>query len=214
MKRISNLLFVFIFQKYAVAQQSQFDFNQVKPKWYATTFVGGTLVNKAFHAHTNHGYTYGSGAEAVFVNGLFARFVFLTTLLPFDNSRSQDGLLIKNKGSRLLTGGYVDIGYRLQEKKLQPYIYAGTGVTGIISPQTMFNLADNSIATASKTNIYAQLHAGAGVEWHTKFKFIPFLEARYFALPQQTTLFNTKLSGFNITLGFKGSLKSKKLSGN
>lgn len=199
-------LFLFV----AVSSQAQ-EPAAAKAKLMATTSLGVSFPQKGFANYSNNGFRTMTGLEYQPASGgLMLRMAYELTLYPFDNQRSENGYLITNKGSRSLLGGYIDVGYRQAFGKSALYLFAGAGGLVLVYPQTALNDQAKTIRTETRSKLFAAFHGGVGFEMpFAVFGFRPYLEGQYFGLGEKTPIYNTRLTGYNIGIGFKTAIRKR-----
>jgi opacity protein-like surface antigen len=201
-KKLALVVLVFILAK-VNAQTHTNKLNKLKPDLFATTFLGGSFLGKEFKKFTKNGLYAATGIEAQYLKNYFVRLGYENIIYPFSNLKVENGFNIKNIGNRLLLGGIMDFGYRFELGRLTSYAFTGIGVSALSSGVTRLDINTSNISTSSITRIYAGIRFGGGFEIDIKKRFTPVIELSYFNYPNKTFINETKITGVNVSLGFK-----------
>ncbi len=203
------IAFLFFFSNYVFSQDTIS--NSYRDKIEITTSFGLSIPRSDFMKHSNIGIRTMTGFQYRYNKSIFFRAVYEISLYSFTNSRSVDGFSVINKGNRSLIGAFVDIGSNtVIGDRIEIGGFTGFGLLWLTSPFTEVQGSVASINTRSETKAYETYRLGGFASYRVNKKFALYIELQHFNALRRSHVFDSKLGGTNIALGFRTNLSNQK----
>lgn len=185
--------------------------NSFRDKIEITTSFGFSIPRSDFMKHSNIGIRTMTGFQYRYNKSIFFRTVYEISLYSFTNTRSVDGVSIVNKGNRSLIGAFADIGLNKGIRdRIEIGGFTGFGFLLFTSPFTEVQGNIASVNTQSKTKAYETYRLGGFLSYRVNKRFVAYIELQHFNTLRRSHVFDSKLGGTNIALGFRTNLSKQK----
>lgn len=208
-KKIEYMLIILICAQISGAQNDTLKNGKLKVmQWYFNGSFGYYLPLENPTALADRGGFAGFNFEGVFKRRGFFNVAFDQGSINFETNVQSNGIYLNYKSRLRTTYITANVGYGLNSKKLQPYVYAGLGLATVDSPVLKIDNNTKSISFTSTNKNFFTYRLDVGIIYYLNKLFILYADVQYSSIPFKTDLANKQLNGITLQLGFKTPLSN------